>query len=124
MYTLCSFFKDYGKLELYGRYFNDIFTTLTDSSWSWVLFLTAAVYVGHWVIFGLLYWAFAFLNDDYAKIYGTGQSTPLSQVFGNGTFGMEGIPIEEEDPCVFQVYDFVSAFLFSMESETTIGEVL
>nr|CAB3258029.1 ATP-sensitive inward rectifier potassium channel 1-like [Phallusia mammillata] len=97
-----------GKIDMYSRYFNDIFTTFLDSSWSWILFITLVVYLGHWIIFGALYWIFAIANNDYAKMYGS----EAINASANATTG---------DPCVYQVYDFVSAFLFSMESETTIG---
>lgn len=86
-------------MDFYTRYTKDIFTTLLDLDWTWVILLTAIVYIGHWVIFGVFYWAFAISRDDYIKIW-------------NGTDG---------EPCVANVYDYASAFLFSMESESTIG---
>ena len=64
------------------------------------MLITTFVYIGHWIIFGLIYWAFAAHHQDDEIINGN----------INGT------------PCVTDVYDFVSAFLFSMESETTIGK--
>ena len=101
-------FQNTGRIELYSRYFSDIFTTLLDSSWWWVLFITTAVYIGHWIIFGIFYLAFAIANNDYAKIKGT------IEFAQNQTDSIE--------PCVSDVYDMTSAFLFSMESETTIGK--
>ena len=86
--------QDLGRRDLVSRYWSDLFTTLLDSSWKMVLFLTMLVYVSHWIIFGLIYWVFAVINKDSSTT---------------------------EDPCVFNVYNFVSAFLYSMESETTIG---
>jgi len=50
--------------------------------------------------------AFAIANDDYAKI--------IIDPTDNQTIS--------EQPCVSYVYDMTSAFLFSMESETTIGK--
>jgi len=82
------------KLKLYQRYFSDLFTTLIDMPISVVLLLTLTVYVSHWVLFGLVYWGFALANGDTRE--------------GN-------------DTCVSNVYDFTTSFLFSMESETTIG---
>jgi len=82
------------KLKLYQRYFSDLFTTLIDMPISVVLLLTLTVYVSHWVLFGLVYWGFAHYNND--------------------------IP-DKNNSCVSNVYDFTTSFLFSMESETTIG---
>ena len=62
-----------------------------------VLLLTLTVYVSHWVLFGLVYWGFAHYNND----------TP-----------------DKNNACVSNVYDFTTSFLFSMESETTIGLLL
>jgi len=95
--------------KLYGRYVSDIFTTLIDMRLSYILIMTLLVYVGHWLFFGAFYWLFAFLNNDREHIWGT-----VSQ---NGT----SVGIDENEVCVFKVYDFTTAFLFSMESETTIG---
>lgn len=92
-------FQKHDRMDFYTRYTKDIFTTLLDLDWTWVILLTAIVYIGHWVIFGVFYWAFAISRDDYSKIW-------------NGTDG---------EPCVANVYDYASAFLFSMESESTIG---
>merc|ERR1719322_1744337 len=95
--------------KLYGRYVSDIFTTLIDMRLSYILIMTLLVYVGHWLFFGAFYWLFAFLNNDREHIWGT-----VSQ---NGT----SVGIDENEVCVFKVYDFTTAFLFSIESETTIG---
>lgn len=111
-----------------SRYSRDIYTTLLDLSWSWIVFLTAGMYIGQWVLFGIVYWLFAVVNGDYAKLMGMSEFVPID--IGNTTINSTGIdlsiyPNEEvtnEEPCVSNVYDFVSAFLFSMESETTIGK--
>lgn len=70
----------------------------------WVLLLTAIIYVGQWLIFGLIYHLYAIQNGDIHM---------HDEEYANVTLN---------DPCVSNVYDFASAFLFSMESETTIGE--
>lgn len=95
-------------LKLYSRYASDIFTTLIDMRLSYVLTLTMFVYVCQWIVFGLIYWLFAVLNDDVANILGKPDADGVLQT-------------DEEAACVFNVYDFTTAFLFSMESETTIG---
>ena len=69
------------------------------------------VYIGHWIIFGFVYLAFAVANNDYDKIMG------IIDPNSNQTMSDNSL-----EPCVSDVYDMTSAFLFSMESETTIGE--
>nr|XP_002126220.3 ATP-sensitive inward rectifier potassium channel 1-like [Ciona intestinalis]XP_018667314.1 ATP-sensitive inward rectifier potassium channel 1-like [Ciona intestinalis]XP_026689855.1 ATP-sensitive inward rectifier potassium channel 1-like [Ciona intestinalis] len=115
--------KGMGRLNVFSRFSSDIFTTLLDSSWSWILFITMTVYVGHWIIFGILYWVFAVANNDYEKIFGptvTVHEASSHPTFSNAT-ATTATSTGSETPCVFEVYDLLSAFLFSMESETTIG---
>ena len=38
-------------------YLADIFTTMIDLRWSWVILLFCASYVASWVVFGLLWWS-------------------------------------------------------------------
>lgn len=72
-----------------SMYANDMFTTMIDAKWHWILLLFVTAYIGSWMIFG----SFWFLLD---YIYG-------------------------EDYCVENVNSFTTAFLFSLESQTTIG---
>ncbi|XP_076802213.1 ATP-sensitive inward rectifier potassium channel 10-like [Clavelina lepadiformis] len=110
--------SEISRCDLFSRYFSDIFTTMLDSSWSWVLFITIFVYVGHWIIFGVIYWLFAIANDDYYKILGYAEEH-YEEHATNST--VEASHSSNDDPCVFNVHDGWSAFLFSLESETTIG---
>lgn len=109
--------KKSGKLDWFSRYSKDIYTTLVDLNPFWIIFLTTAVYVGHWIIFGFIYWIFAIVNNDDAKINGYN----VTQTSPDGNFTTVTTVYDDGEPCVSNVYDFVSAFLFSMESETTIG---
>lgn len=97
--------KNHGYLDLFTRYTRDIYTTIVDLNMLWVLLLTAFVYIGQWLIFGVVYHLYAIQNGDVNM-----------QQDGNATSSMT-----QNEPCVSNVYDFVSAFMFSMESETTIG---
>lgn len=38
------------------RYIQDIFTTIIDAKWKWMLLLFTLFYLGSWVIFGVLWW--------------------------------------------------------------------
>ncbi|XP_039249263.2 inward rectifier potassium channel 2-like [Styela clava] len=112
-------YKRFGRLDWMSRYSKDIYTTLIDLSLPWVILLTALVYVGHWIIFGIIYWLFAFAYDDYTKIFGMDANT--SDIISPNSSTQETIVGFNDKPCVSGVYDFATAFLFSMESETTIG---
>ncbi|XP_038138248.1 ATP-sensitive inward rectifier potassium channel 12 [Cyprinodon tularosa] len=81
------------------RYMSDIFTTCVDIRWRYMFLLFSLVFVVSWLMFGMAFWAIGLLHGD-----------------------MESS--REEDsfvPCVTQVKTFVAAFLFSIETQTTIG---
>ncbi|XP_064208626.1 G protein-activated inward rectifier potassium channel 4-like [Anguilla rostrata] len=88
----------HGNVQETYRYFSDLFTTLVDLQWRLSLLIFTLVYVVTWLFFGFLWWIIAYLRGDL--IHG-----------------------DEEDwtPCVENLNSFVSAFLFSIETETTIG---
>ncbi|XP_028824441.1 ATP-sensitive inward rectifier potassium channel 12 [Denticeps clupeoides] len=83
------------------RYLSDIFTTCVDVRWRWMFVIFSLVFVISWLGFGLAFWVIALLHGDLDK--------PISG--GNENF----------TPCVMQVNGFVAAFLFSIETQTTIG---
>ncbi|KAL7856693.1 hypothetical protein SRHO_G00155920 [Serrasalmus rhombeus] len=76
-------------------YVTDIFTTLVEIRWR-VMFLTFALsYILSWLFFGILFWIIALANGDVKD------------------------PMNE--PCIYEVRSFTAAFLFSLETQTTIG---
>lgn len=76
-------------------YVTDIFTTLVEIRWR-VMFLTFALsYVLSWLFFGIIFWIIALAHGD--------------------------INDPTNDPCVYEVRSFTAAFLFSLETQTTIG---
>ena len=79
------------------RYFSDLYTTLLDSSWTYCVLLFAASFYGSWLVFGILYYVIAYIHGDVGS--GTGDWMP----------------------CILQVDSFSSAFLFSLETQHTIG---
>ncbi|XP_036408659.1 inward rectifier potassium channel 16-like [Megalops cyprinoides] len=79
----------------WGLYMTDIFTTLVEIRWRVMLLVFSLSYILSWLFFGLLYWVIALAHGD------------LSQ---------PGNP-----PCVENVRSFTAAFLFSMETQATIG---
>ncbi|XP_041089138.1 G protein-activated inward rectifier potassium channel 2 [Polyodon spathula] len=80
------------------RYFTDIFTTLVDLKWRFNLFIFVLVYTVTWLFFGMIWWLIAYVRGD-----------------------LEHIGDNQWTPCVNNLNGFVSAFLFSIETETTIG---
>lgn len=69
----------------------DGFTTLLNAEWYWVIPIFCALYILSWLVFAGIWTAVAYTNGQY-----------------NGT-------------CVVGVVDFSTAFLFSIETQTTIG---
>ncbi|XP_018565441.1 G protein-activated inward rectifier potassium channel 3 isoform X2 [Anoplophora glabripennis] len=86
------------------RYLQDIFTTLVDSQWRWTLTIFALAFLGSWLIFALFWWLIAYSHDDLSE-----EHLPTHQADSNWT------------PCVLNIYGFTSCFLFSIETQHTIG---
>lgn len=84
-------------LETY-RYLTDIFTTLVDLRWRVSLLVFVLAYTLTWLAFGLVWWFLAYCRGD-----------------------LEHLGDKAWTPCVHNLNGFVSAFLFSIETETTIG---
>ncbi|XP_030066489.1 inward rectifier potassium channel 4 [Microcaecilia unicolor] len=80
------------------RYMADIFTTCVDTRWRYMLLIFSAAFLVSWLFFGFLFWSIAFFHGDL---------NPL----GPGS----------NKPCIMHVNSFVEAFLFSVETQTTIG---
>ncbi|XP_072444490.1 ATP-sensitive inward rectifier potassium channel 12-like [Chiloscyllium punctatum] len=85
-----------GKSE---RYMADIFTTCVDTRWRYMLMIFSTAFLISWLAFGFAFWFIAMMHGDLDKSK------------------------HEENfrPCIMQVNGFVAAFLFSIETQTTIG---
>ncbi|XP_005390878.1 PREDICTED: G protein-activated inward rectifier potassium channel 1 isoform X1 [Chinchilla lanigera] len=81
-----------------SRYLSDLFTTLVDLKWRWNLFIFILTYTVAWLFMASMWWLIAYTRGDLNKAH-----------VGNYT------------PCVANVYNFPSAFLFFIETEATIG---
>ncbi|XP_058057429.1 G protein-activated inward rectifier potassium channel 3-like isoform X2 [Anopheles bellator] len=86
------------------RFLQDIFTTLVDAQWRWTLLVFAFSFIGSWLFFGAIWWLIAFTHGDLEEMH-----LPKNQ----GESGWK--------PCVFNIESYTSAFLFSIETQTTIG---
>ncbi|XP_010903923.3 inward rectifier potassium channel 16-like [Esox lucius] len=73
----------------------DIFTTLVEIRWRAMFLIFCLSYILSWLFFSLLYLLIAYIHKDLED--------------------------PDTDPCVQNVRSFTSAFLFSMETQATIG---
>jgi potassium inwardly-rectifying channel subfamily J, other len=82
------------------KYLADIFTTLVDCKWRWCALIFALGFFSTWLMYALIYYIFAWIHDDLDK-------THLDQ--------------SEWIPCINKIRDFSSAYLYSLETQHTIG---
>uniref|UniRef100_A0A3Q3XK30 Uncharacterized protein n=1 Tax=Mola mola TaxID=94237 RepID=A0A3Q3XK30_MOLML len=85
-----------GRSTLYMR---DLWTTFLDMQWRYKFFLFMATFAGTWFVFGVLWYLVALVHGDL----------------------LEFDPPSNHTPCVMQMQTLTGAFLFSLESQTTIG---
>uniref|UniRef100_A0A3Q3DIT2 ATP-sensitive inward rectifier potassium channel 14 n=1 Tax=Hippocampus comes TaxID=109280 RepID=A0A3Q3DIT2_HIPCM len=78
------------------RYLADIFTTCVDIRWRYLLLIFTATFLLSWLFFGLVFWGVALAHGDFDLHF----------------------PVKEGDS---QSKGFIGAFLFSIETQTTIG---
>ncbi|MEQ2211224.1 G protein-activated inward rectifier potassium channel 1 [Xenoophorus captivus] len=81
-----------------SRYLSDLFTTLVDLKWRWNLFIFILTYTVAWLFMASMWWLIAYIRGDLNKAHN-----------------------DKYTPCVANVYNFPSAFLFFIETEATIG---
>ncbi|KAL6102992.1 kcnj16 [Pungitius sinensis] len=79
----------------WSPYLMDIFTTLVEIRWRVMFLIFFLSYILSWLFFGLCYWLIAFVHGDVGGV--------------------------DSAPCVENVRGFTGAFLFSMETQATIG---
>uniref|UniRef100_H3A398 Uncharacterized protein n=1 Tax=Latimeria chalumnae TaxID=7897 RepID=H3A398_LATCH len=92
-----------GQMKIRRLSLQDPFNTFMDMSWPYFLLTFALVFAGSWMVFGLIWWNIAYWHSDTTR--------HLENSSSNAT----------RVPCVTSVYSFSSAFLFSIETQTTIG---
>ncbi|XP_035216344.1 G protein-activated inward rectifier potassium channel 3-like [Stegodyphus dumicola] len=80
------------------RYLQDIFTTLVDIQWRYNLMVFAMGFLLSWLIFSLIWWLICLAHGDF-----------------------DHINDDDWKPCVVGVDSFSTAFLFSVETQHTIG---
>ncbi len=70
----------------------DGFTTIIDAHWYQIMLLFCAIYVSSWLFFGLVWWS---VDEIYEAV--------------------------DNSTCINNVHNFPSAFLYSLETQLTIG---
>lgn len=86
----------------------DIFTTLVDVKWRWTILVFAMSFIGTWSIFSVIWWLIAYAHGDIDYAQGNLMN---DESHTNKTF----------IPCVTEIKSFPTAFLFSIETQHTIG---
>ncbi|KAL7860701.1 hypothetical protein AOLI_G00170500 [Acnodon oligacanthus] len=81
-----------------SRYLSDLFTTLVDLKWRWNLLIFILTYTVAWLVMASMWWVIAYIRGDLNHGHDASYT-----------------------PCVANVYNFPSAFLFFIETEATIG---
>ncbi|XP_054596219.1 G protein-activated inward rectifier potassium channel 1 isoform X2 [Nothobranchius furzeri] len=81
-----------------SRYLSDLFTTLVDLKWRWNLLIFILTYTIAWLVMASMWWIIAYVRGDLNHGHDPSYT-----------------------PCVANVYNFPSAFLFFIETEATIG---
>ncbi|KAK5858314.1 hypothetical protein PBY51_002462 [Eleginops maclovinus] len=79
-------------------YLHDIWTTVVDMKWRYKLTLFASTFVMTWFIFGVIFYFIGMGNGDFDPVLSANRTA-----------------------CVVNVETLTGAFLFSLESQTTIG---
>ncbi|XP_039206441.1 G protein-activated inward rectifier potassium channel 4-like [Crotalus tigris] len=87
-----------GNIQEKKRFLSDIFTTIVDLKYRWFLFIFSMCYIITWVVFGITYYLDAWIRDDINHIGDV-----------------------EWKACIENIDNFISALLFSVESQRTIG---
>ena len=86
------------------KYISDLYTTLLDSTWGHCVLLFSASFFTSWLLFASFYYFLAFLHGDFAEHH---------------------LPDTQEQtkwiPCILGIDGFLSCFLFSLETQQTIG---
>lgn len=83
------------------RFFTTWFVTMVKARWRWTLLNFVMAFISIWLFFGCLYWLIAMGHGDFNN-----------NEIVNGT---------EWTPCIREIYNFTSAFLFSIEVHTTVA---
>lgn len=102
------------------RYLSDLFTTCVDIRWRWMLVIFTLSFLLSWLLFGFAFWLIASAHGDLSiRLHPSpGPSSGSGETGSGGESDKEAVV---EEPCFLQVNSFMAAFLFSLETQTSIG---
>ncbi|KAM6909812.1 G protein-activated inward rectifier potassium channel 3 [Xenentodon cancila] len=89
-----------------GRFLSDIFTSFVDLQYRWFLFVFMMCYITTWFLFALLYYINASFRGDLG--HGRPVGNPKNHLI-------------DQSACYLGLDGFISALLFSVETQRTIG---
>merc|ERR1719474_9228 len=88
------------------RYISELYTTLLDSSWTYCVLMFTTSFYGSWILFGGIYYLISFLHGDFLE-------ENLLSAASNSS--------DPWVPCILETDGFAACFLFSLETQHTIG---
>lgn len=96
-----------------GGYARDVFTTLVDLEWKYHVVIWMASFCLSWIGFGFIWW-FTITDQPGVEEAETGNDTNSTPADRDSSF-------PPAHSCLARVQDFAGAFLFSIETQSTIG---
>lgn len=92
----------------------DIFTTLVDFQWRYTIVVFALNFILSWLALALIWYLIAYAHGDIQYFEEMRNSANADDFKNNST----------HVPCVTEIHSFLAAFLFSLETQHTIGKTL
>uniref|UniRef100_A0A915J9F7 G protein-activated inward rectifier potassium channel 3 n=1 Tax=Romanomermis culicivorax TaxID=13658 RepID=A0A915J9F7_ROMCU len=89
------------------KYFTDIFTTLIELKWRWVLTVFVFSFLLSWLFFAIVYYVIMYLHGDFD--FSTGEDEDGANYKSSSS------------ACLTNTKSFLAVFMFSMETQHTIG---
>lgn len=86
-----------------------------DIQWRWTILVFALNFILSWLFLGVVWYLIAYANGDIEYFNKSEKEQEEFLTSNNKT---------EYTPCVTEIHSFLSAFLFSLETQHTIGEYL
>ena len=86
------------------RYLSDFFNTMLDLRWRYVLLIFTLSFFLSWFGFSIIWYIIMYLRSDFEPEHLPGSQATSGYI-----------------PCVLGIYNFASVFLFSVETQHTIG---
>ncbi|KAI7807031.1 ATP-sensitive inward rectifier potassium channel 14 [Triplophysa rosa] len=104
------------------RYLTDLFTTCVDIRWRWMFVVFTLSFLLSWLLFGFAFWLIAAAHGDLVPLASSlSVSSSLAPMEAAENSGPVETVVDTKERCFQQVNSFMAAFLFSLETQTSIG---